>query len=36
MKRSGDLKTALISVMEMQNLEFAQLIFCLALGITVK
>jgi hypothetical protein len=32
----GGLKTALTSVMEMQSLEFAQLVSCLALGITVK
>ena len=32
----GDLKTALTSDMEMQSLEFAQLVSCLALGITVK
>ena len=31
-----DLKTALTSDMEMQSLEFAQLVSCLALGITVK
>ena len=31
-----DLKTALTSDMEMQSLKFAQLVPCLALGITVK
>jgi hypothetical protein len=31
-----DLKTALTSDMEMQSLEFAQPVSCLALGITVK
>jgi hypothetical protein len=31
-----DLKTALTSSMEMQSLEFAQLVSCLALGVTVK
>jgi hypothetical protein len=31
-----DLKTALTSAMEMQSLEFAHLVSCLALGITVK
>ena len=35
-KKIRDLKTALTSDMEMQSLEFAQLISCLALGITVK
>ena len=35
-KRSGDLKTALTSAMEMQSLEFAQLVSCHALGITVN
>jgi hypothetical protein len=35
-KGVGDLKTTLTSDMEMQSLEFAQLISCLALGITVK
>ena len=35
-KRVGVLKTALTSDMEMQNLEFAQLVSCLALGIRVK
>jgi hypothetical protein len=35
-KGVGDLKTALTSDMEMLNLEFAQLVSCLALGITVK
>jgi hypothetical protein len=32
----GDLKTTLTANMEMQSLEFAQLVSCLALGITVK
>jgi hypothetical protein len=32
----GGLKTALTSVMEMQSLEFAQLVSCLDSGITVK
>ena len=31
-----DLKIALTSDMEMQSLEFAQRVSCLALGITVK
>ena len=35
-KGVGDLKTAMISDMEMQSLEFTQLISCLALGIRVK
>jgi hypothetical protein len=35
-KGLGDLKTVLTSVMEIQSLEFAQLVSCLALGITVK
>jgi hypothetical protein len=35
-KGVGDLKTALTSAMEMQSLEFAQLVSCLDLGITVK
>ena len=35
-KRNGDLKTALPSAMEMRNLEFAQLVSCLALEITVN
>jgi hypothetical protein len=35
-KEIGDLKTALTSDMEMQSLEFAQLVSCLALCITVK
>ena len=35
-KGAGDLKTALTSDMEMQSLEFAQLISCLALEITVN
>jgi len=32
----GDLKTALTSDMEMQSLEFVQLVFCLPLGIILK
>ena len=35
-KGVGDLKTALTSAMEMQSLEFAQLVSCLALEITVN
>jgi hypothetical protein len=35
-KGVGDLKTTLTSDMEMKSLEFAQLVPCLALGITVK
>jgi hypothetical protein len=35
-KGVGDLKRALTSDMEMQRLEFAQLVSCLVLGITVK
>ena len=35
-KGVGDLKTALTSAMEMQSLEFAQLVSCLAVGVTVK
>ena len=35
-KEVGDLKTALTSDMKMQRLEFAQLVSCLSLGITVK
>ena len=35
-KGVGDLKTALTSAMEMQTLEFAQLVSCPALGIIVK
>jgi hypothetical protein len=35
-KGVGDLKTALTSDTEMQSLEFAQLVSCLALGVTVK
>jgi hypothetical protein len=31
-----DLKTALTSDMEMQSLEFVQLVSCLALGITIN
>jgi len=31
-----DLKTTLTSAMEMQSFAFAQLVSCLALGITVK
>jgi hypothetical protein len=34
-KGVGDLKTALTSAIEMQSLECAQLVSCLALGITV-
>ena len=34
-KRIGDMKTALTSDVEMQSLEFAQLVSCLALGVTV-
>ena len=36
LKGFGDLKTTLTSDLEMQSLEFAQLISCLGLGITVK
>ena len=36
MKEVGDLKSALTSDMEMQSLEFSQLVSCLDLGITVK
>jgi len=32
----GDLKTTLISDMETQSSEYAQLVSCLALGITVE
>jgi hypothetical protein len=32
----GDLKTALTSAMEMQSLDFAHLVSCLALGIKFK
>jgi hypothetical protein len=32
MKGVGDLKNALTSDMELQSLEFAQQVFCLALG----
>ena len=32
-KSVGDLKTALTPAMEMQSLEFAQLVSCLALGV---
>ena len=35
-KGVGDLKTALIPDKERQSLEFALLVFCLVLGITVK
>ena len=35
-KGIGDLKTALMSDMDMQSLEFAQLVSCLALEIPVK
>jgi hypothetical protein len=35
-KGVGDLKTALTSAMEMQSLEFAQLVSCLALGINLR
>jgi hypothetical protein len=35
-KGVGDSKTALTSVTEMQSLEFAQLVFCLALWVTGK
>ena len=35
-KEIGVLKTALPSEMEMQSLEFALLVYCLALGITVR
>ena len=35
-KRDGDIKTSLISAMEIENLEFAQLVSYLPLGITVK
>jgi len=35
-KGAGALKTALTSDMEMQSLEFTQLVSCLVLGITVK
>ena len=35
-KGVGNLKTTLTSDMEMQSLEFAQLVSCLALWITVK
>jgi hypothetical protein len=35
-KGFGDLKTALTSAMERQSLEFAQLVSCLALEITIK
>jgi hypothetical protein len=35
-KGVGDLKTTLTSDMEMQSLEFAQPVSCLALEITVK
>jgi hypothetical protein len=35
-KGVGDLKIALALAIEMQSLEFDQLVSCLALGITVK
>jgi hypothetical protein len=35
-KGVGDLKSALTSDMDMKSLEFAQVFYCLALGITVK
>jgi hypothetical protein len=35
-KGVGDLKTALTSDKEMQNLEFTQMVSCIDLGITVK
>jgi hypothetical protein len=35
-KGVGDLNTALKSDMKVQSLEFAQLVSCLTLGITVK
>ena len=35
-KGIGDLKTTLTSDMEMQSLEFAQRVSCLALELTVK
>jgi hypothetical protein len=35
-KGVGDLKTALTSDLEVQSLEFAQLVSCLDLGITIK
>ena len=35
-KGVGDLKITLTSDMEMQGLEFAHLVSCLALGITAK
>jgi hypothetical protein len=35
-KRVGVLKTALTSDMEMQNLEFAQLVSCLVLGLQLS
>ena len=35
-KGVGDLKTVLTSDMEMQSLEFAWLVSCFDLGITVK
>jgi hypothetical protein len=34
--KAGDLKNSLKSDMEVQSLEFVQLVSCLALGITVK
>jgi hypothetical protein len=35
-KRVVDLETSLISVMEIQRLDFVQLVSCLAFRITVK
>ena len=35
-KGVGELKTALTSAMEIQRMEFVQLVLCLALGISVK
>jgi hypothetical protein len=35
-KGVGDLKTDFTTAMEMQSLEFAQQVSCLALGITAK
>ena len=35
-KGVGDLKTALTSDMDMQSLEFAELVSCLALRMTIK
>jgi hypothetical protein len=36
MKKEWRSKTVLTSAMEMQSLEFAQLVSCLSLGITIK